>query len=63
MRVPSKTLIKLVATVATIFQGFALYRGQGFSPMAYCGAIMLLFGGNSAHENVQKYLNQKDPCK
>ena len=60
MKVPSKALIKYCAIICTAFQGFALYMGQEFNPMAYCGAIMTLFGANSVHENVKQYLDKGD---
>ena len=64
MHIESKTLIKLAAVCVTAFQGFALYKGQLFSPMAYCGAIATLFGGNSAHEHIKQYLDKdKGECQ
>lgn len=64
MKVQSKTLIKWSAIFCTLFQGYALYKGQLFSPVAYCGAIVALFGGNSAHENIKEYLEKdKGGCQ
>ena len=60
MKVGSKTLMKLAAIACSAFQGFAIYKGQTFNPVLYCTAITMLFGANSVHENVGKYLDNKN---
>lgn len=63
MTVGSKTILKWCAVIITLFQGFAIFiLHQEFHPEAFAGALALVFGVNSVHENTKQYLDQKPPC-
>lgn len=60
MKLGSKTILKCCAVILVSFQGFAIFTlHQEFHPEAFAGALALLFGVNSAHENTKQYLDQK----
>lgn len=60
MKIGSKTILKGCAGILVIFQGFAIFiLRQEFRPEALAGALALLFGVNSAHENIKQHLDQK----
>lgn len=57
--IPTKALIKCAGVACTVFQAYALWVGQQFSPVGYCTAIATLFGGNTLHEHISTYLAQR----
>ncbi len=61
MKIEAKTLIKLTALVVVALETFwVLYLHKEPHAMAVAGSISSLFGMNSAHENLQKYLDNGD---
>lgn len=57
--ISSKTILKFTALSATAFQGWAVYHGQSFSAMIFCGGIASLFTINSAHEHLATFMDMK----
>jgi len=58
-RISAKSILKTTALMILAFEAWWVWNKGEPHAMSISGAIASLFGANSAHENVEKYLQKK----